>query len=348
MAYASINKSSDFFNTKLYTGDGSARSITGVGFQPDMVWTKVRSTTDNHNLQDSVRGVQKSLYPDLTLAEAADAQALTSYDSDGYSIGTQGNMNANSQTFVSWNWKANGAASLNEVGSINSTVSVNTTAGFSIVKYTGTGSAATVGHGLGVAPELVIIKKMDSASSSDWMVYQQAISGTGNGHIWLNLTNDRGTDTNSWNNTATTSTVFSIGNRLENNSSGDIFIAYCFSPVKGYSSFKSYTGNGNADGTFVYTGFKPAFLIIKRYDTTKNWYLHDSKRDGYNNDNPYLSPNITAAETGGTELDLLSNGFKMTSSGTGHNASGGSYLYIAFAENPLVANVGQSIPATAR
>jgi len=354
MAYATITKPSLHFNTKLYEGNGSSpRSITGVGFQPDWTWTKNRDNTNGHGLFDAVRGYTtgKGLSTHNANAQGnADAYGyLSSRDSDGYTMTAGGSgmtmNNTNGESYVSWNWKANGAGSSNSDGDVTSTVSVNSTAGISIVKWTNSGNAGWVGHGLGTIPHWILIKNLGSGSSiTAWVNYHHKIDSSSpeDYTIYTNSTDAR-SDNPVFNDTAPTSTKF----RFDSGDTTD-YIAYCFAEKKGYSKFGSYTGNGNADGTFVYTGFKPAFLIIKRTDIAKNWYMHDIKRDGYNNDNPYLSPNLNAAETGGTELDLYSNGFKMRSNGTGHNQSGGTYIYMAFAEEPLVANVGNSIPATAR
>ena len=347
MAYTTINKSTDNFNTVLYDGNATARNIT-TGFRPDWVWLKSRSNADHHQLFDVVRGAEERIYSSLDYAQGNNIQALTAFNSDSFSLGTDQYINGSGKTYASWNWKAGGGqGSSNTDGSINTTyTSVNTTAGFSIVKYTGNQtSGASVGHGLGVAPKMILVKSLSEAHA--WRVYHKSVGATK--ELYLNLTNVPYTATNVWNDQEPTSSVFYLGNNDSGtNKSGVTYVAYCFAEKTGYSKIGSYTGNGSTDGTFTYLGFKPAMIIIKRTDTAKNWYLHDSKRDGYNNDNPYLSPNLSAAETGGTEIDILSNGFKLRASGTGHNESGGTYIYMAFAEEPLVANVGASIPATAR
>jgi hypothetical protein len=345
MAYTTINKSTDYFNTKLYTGTGSSNALTGVGFQPDWTWIKKRDGTNYHVLTDAVRLATKQIYSNDTGAEQTVAEGLKSFDSDGFTLGTNGDTNGNGGSYVGWNWKANGSGSANTDGSQSSTVSVNTAAGFSIVKYTGYG-AATYGHGLGTTPQMIIIKKLNS--SNDWFVYHHKLltpSATQKQFILLNSTAAFASNGSATTFTSVSNSTFGVGTDDKISESGDSFIAYCFAEKTGYSKFGSYTGNGNADGTFVYTGFKPAFLIIKRTDTTKNWYMHDIKRDGYNTDNPYLSPNLNASETGGTELDLYSNGFKMRSSGTGHNESGGTYIYMAFGQSLVGSN---NVPCTAR
>ncbi len=343
MAYSTINKSTDYFNTKLYTGNGSARSITGVGFQPDWCWFKNRSTTNGHSIFDAVRGATKNIISNSNGAESTSSNGLTAFASDGFSVGTDGDVNGNGNNIVSWNWKANGQGSSNTDGSINTTyTSVNTTAGFSISKYVGTGSNATVGHGLGVAPKVVITKNLDTADN--WTVYHESLGNTKG--AFLNLTNTPGTSSAYWNNTTPTSSVFSVGTEVPMNKSGDDIIAYCFAEKTGYSKFGSYVGNGNADGTFVYTGFKPAFLMVKRTDTADTWIMYDNKRIGYNPNNYFLQANSNAAESSSDRFDLLSNGFKPRYDWTPINASGGTYIYMAFAEAPLVGS--NNVPCTAR
>jgi len=347
MAYSTISKPSLHFNTKLYTGNGSTQSITGVGFQPDWVWLKKRNSTADHGLYDAVRGVTKQLYSNDTAAEATNANSLTAFGTDGFSIGTSSMINGNSDTFASWNWKANGAGSANTDGTINSTVSANTTAGFSIVKYTGTGSVATVGHGLGAAPKMMLIRILEDPN--DWQVYHQSI---GNTHkLNLNTTEGSSDQINRWNDTSPTSSVFTLGTHSSVNASGPTYIAYCFAEKKGYSKFGSYTGNDNADGTFVYTGFKPAWIIRKNIDggVTESWFMEDNKRNTFNPANEWLAADQNSAEGANNfDTDFLSNGFKMRSNNHGTNKGSTNYIYMAFAEEPLVANVGASIPATAR
>ena len=346
MAYASITKPSLHFNTKLYTGNGGTQSITGVGFQPDWVWLKKRNSTADHGLYDAVRGVTKQLYSNDTAVEATNANSLTAFGTDGFSIGTSSMINGNSDTFASWNWKANGAGSSNTAGDINSTVSVNTTAGFSIVSYTGSGSVATIGHGLGVAPELIIVKRL-SGNTEAWPVDSRKAGGI----LYLNETGAKGSYGNSspFPADSPTSTLFYVGSANNANASGAPFIAYCFTSIKGFSKTGTYAGNGNDDGPFIYTGFKPAFIIIKSHIGTDNWIIYDSKRNGTNSQNARLYANTNSGEdlTAG-QIDLYSNGFRPTSDYSSINYNNGNYIYMAFAEEPLVANVGQSIPATAR
>ena len=350
MSYTTINKSSDYFNTKLFTGTGSSNALTGVGFQPDWVWIKDRQDTHNHNLFDAVRGVTKRIYSDTSDAETTNAESLKSFDSDGFTLGTQTNVNQSGHTNVAWNWKAGGSGSANTDGTINSTVSVNTTAGFSIVKYTGTGANATVGHGLGAVPKMIIIKELNNATN--WIVYH---TGVGNGgSLQLNTTIGTDTDSTFWNSTTPTSSVFTLGSNGNSNGSSDNYIAYCFAEKAGYSKFGKYTGNGNADGTFVYTGFKPAFLLLKKNSASgQQWYIYDDKRDGKNQGdgasgcNRSLRTNTTSAEeqASGYPMDILSNGFKWRGSSGEQNGSGDTYIYMAIGQSIVGSN---NVPCTAR
>ena len=325
----------EYFNAVLYTGTGSTRSVSGVGFQPDFVWVKSRSSANWHNLADAVRGTGRRLFSNSTSAEDASAGLISSFDSDGFTVGNEADYNLNGASFVAWNWKANGAGVSNTDGSITSTVSANTTAGFSVVTYTGTGAAATVGHGLGVAPGMVIVKRRDSSGS--WNVYHASTGNTG--AMYLELTNAFATDSTRWNNTSPTSSVFTVGSGAGVNASGGTMVAYCFAPVAGYSAFGSYTGNGSADGPFVYLGFRPAFVIQKRVAATgDNWIMSDSKRGSFNFIDEFLNSNRSEAESNNnitTGIDYLSNGFKLRSTDGSVNASGGTYIFAAFAENPF-------------
>jgi hypothetical protein len=342
MSYTNgLDKPSDYFNTSLWSGDGNAQTISGVGFQPDFLWAKNRSDSYSNILTDSVRGITKQLKSEGNASELTNAQGVTAFNADGYVLGTQADFAVNGNTFVGWSWKANGAGSANTDGSINSTVSVNTTAGFSIVSYTGNGSAgATVGHGLGSTPKMIIVKRRNTAAQ--WNVYHESLGNTG--ALYLNDTIAFNVVAGFWNNTSPNSTTFTLGTDAAGNGSGDTYITYCFAEKTGYSKFGSYTGNGNADGTFVYTGFKPAFVIVKRTDATQGWYILDNKRNTFNPEDKYLEANDSDAEATFTFCDFLSNGFKARTIGTGFNASGGSYIYMAFAEEPLVGDN----PATAR
>ena len=347
MAYTDIDKSDDYFNTVLYTGNGSTQSVTGVGFQPDLVWVKCRNDAFNHANWDIVRGTSNALQTSTTSAEQT-IEGVTSFDSDGFTLSTAASANSNTKTFVAWNWLAdNTSGSSNTDGDINSTVSVNTTSGFSIVSWTGTGTnPSTVGHGLGTAPSCIILRDRDNVS--DWYVGHDGIGWTD--RLKLNTTASTASSVTLWNNTAPTSSLFTISSAL--NFNGSPTIAYCFAEKKGFSKFGSYTGNGSSDGPFVYTGFKPAFFMIKRTDTTTNWIMYDKVRQPYNTTNPGpIYANLSSAEESNvtlTAFDILSNGFKPrnTSSWAESNASGGTYIYMAFAENPFVTSTG--IPTTAR
>jgi len=349
MSYTNgLDKPTDYFNTKLYTGNGGTNAITGVGFQPDWVWIKQRDIAENHETYDAVRGVTKALFIDQTGAEATKSTGLTSFNSDGFSLGNRDNVNKNSGSYASWNWLgANGTAS-NSNGSITSTVSANTTAGFSIVSWTGNGSnGATIGHGLGVTPAIVITKRRSAVG--DWLVGGSLIDtvrGGANSLLLLNGTNAM--DSNSEVYQTFSSTTFQVGTNEYANTSGSTMISYCFAEKKGFSKFGSYTGNGNADGTFIYTGFKPAFFLVKRSDSTTSWTLLDNKRDPFNVTTERLFPNEAVAGSVGTNAntDFLSNGVKIRVNHNNFNTSGGSYIYMAFAEQPFVTSTG--IPTTAR
>jgi len=347
MAYTDIDKPSDYFNTVLYTGNGSTQSITGVGFQPDWVWLKQRANdvaNRNHMLFDSNRGTQKALSSNTTDAEDTSTAYLTSYDSDGFTLGSSSVLNRNTTTYASWNWLASNTTASNTDGSITSTVSASTVSGFSIVSYTGTGSLATVGHGLGVAPSMIF--GINRTNGGNWFGYHKSLSATQN--IQLNQTSASSTNSTFYNNTEPTSSVFTINTNSDINTSGNNLIAYCFAEKKGFSKFGSYTGNGSTDGTFVYTGFKPAFVIGKRTNDVEDWFLFDSARDTYNVNNKLLYPNGTNAEYTGVSArnDFLSNGFKMRITDNKENGAGSTYIYMAFAENPFVTSTG--IPTTAR
>ena len=344
MAYSSITKPTDYFNTVIYSGSNSNQSITGVGFQPDWVWIKNRSSTPSHMLNDAVRGAGKQINSDSSNAEL-DRTYFQSFDSDGFSLeGNVSDYNQNSSNFVSWNWLgANGTAS-NTDGSITSTVSANTTSGFSAVSYTGTGSNATVGHSLGTTPSMIIFKNRDSIT--DWRVYHKTLGATKG--IRLSSNGAEQTSSTYFNNTEPTSSLFTVSTAVDTNENTSNFIAYCFAEKKGFSKFGSYTGNSSADGTFVYTGFKPAWVVIKRTDTTANWHMLDNKRDPINEADATLLANDAGAEFQSTnDVDFLSNGFKLRANQTSTNV--GTYIYMAFAENPFVGNdSGTAVPVVAR
>ena len=354
MAYTTIDDGSAHFTTTLYTGNESTNAITNSAnagdFQPDWVWLKSRNSATHHRLYDSSRGALKNLISSATNAEATTANSLTSFDSNGFTLGSDDNSNQNTKTFVAWQWKANGGTtSSNGDGNITSTVQANTTAGFSIVLFTGNATAGqTVGHGLGVKPEIIFAK--NRSNGNNWNVYAEPVDNTGNNYLSLNGTVGKESDFNMWNDTAPTSSVITLGDRNETNGSSHNMVFYCFHSVKGYSKIGSYTGNGNADGTFVYTGFKPAWIMLKRTDSSNNWNIFDSKRDVDNQVGNVLYANLTSAEEAdashSSANDFLSNGFKLKETGNAVNGSGATYIYMAFAEHPFVSSEG--VPVTAR
>ena len=345
---------SEHFNTVLYSGNSSVRSITGVGFQPDWIWIKSRSNASWHALQDSSRGSLKTLFSNESEIETTYTDSVTSFDSDGFSMGDDsegGSINVSSRTYVAWNWKANaGSTSSNTDGSITSTVQANTTAGFSIVTYTGTGSNATIGHGLGVAPKMIICKQRNNTLAHDWIVYHESIGNTD--VLQLNQDYAKGTYSVVWNNTSPTSSVFSVGTAGSVNESGKNQLAYCFAEIEGYSKFGAWVGNGSttdANRPFIYTGFRPAFVLWKDTNSATDWRIIDNKRNSYNVANSRLFPNSSSAENSAYSavMDFLSNGFKIRGTHTtGINTSGNSYIYMAFAENPFVTS--GATPVTAR
>ena len=353
MAYTTIDKPTDYFETILYTGNGSSLEVNGLDFSPDWVWIKKRSNASNSMVYDSVRGIKKHLHTntdDVEVSEASDDIGLNSFDSDGFTVKVNGNTNTNNHTYASWNWKAETAftndASSTGVGNLDSAGSANDTAGFSIVTYTGgTGSAATIKHGLSSAPKMMWVKPL--SGSGVWLVYHKDLPIKG--QLQLQASDDVYEHSGNiyWNATHPTSSVFSIGTSGSVNASVN-YVVYCFADVKGYSKIGSYTGNGNADGPFVYTGFKPAFVIIKRTDDDNSWTIRDSKRSTFNVMQKSLFADLTNAEADSSnyDFDFLSNGFKQRNANGIDNASGGTYIYMAFAESPFVTSTG--IPTTAR
>ena len=322
----------------LYAGNGTTgNAITGVGFQPDFSWLKGRSTTGVHGLWDAVRGATKYLVSNNTDAETTDTtNGLQTFESDGFTLGSVGTWNTSSASYVSWNWKANGSGVSNTVGTIDSTVSVNTTAGFSIAAYTSDGaSTQTFGHGLGVTPSFVIIKARDRAGER-WPVWHQSLAT--NGYIALNETTAASTGSTIFQTAGITSSVIAIGNNASVGLSGTSYICYAFAEVEGFSKFGSYTGNGAGDGPFIYTGFTPALVIVKRTNDTNQWTMVDTARSPQNVNDNILYANLNNAEVADEtiDFDLLSNGFKLRSGSAGNvNTSGSSYIYMAFAENPF-------------
>jgi hypothetical protein len=323
----------DYFNIALYTGNATARTISGLGFQPDFNWTKPRNAVGSHVLTDSVRGVTNFLETNSTGAEQTGSTGIQSWNSDGYALGTGNDWNATGETFVSWNWRASGSTVSNTAGSITSTVSANTSAGFSIVTCTSPSSAGsfTFGHGLGVAPKFIISKSR--SGTGNWSNYHVS---TGAGGYLLFTTAAYTANTDTWNNTTPTSTLISSTTNWWGTSSNLVF--YCFSEVAGYSKFSSYVGNGSADGTFIFTGFKPRWIMVKRSSATSDWFIIDTARNTYNEATTSLFANASNADytltTGG--FDVVSNGFKLrVGSGFNPNASGETYVYAAFAEHPF-------------
>ena len=345
----------EYFNTVTYTGTltdgqgtGATQSITGVGFQPDFLWLKNRTNANQHLLVDAVRTVTNYRYLNSASTGAETTVnsngAISALNADGFTVenGNDSSAKANlvgasGWNYVAWNWKANGAGSTNTAGTITSTVSVNTTSGFSIVTYTGTGANATVGHGLGVTPSMVIAKKRDGTADS-WQVYHANMNASpATGTLFLNTTDGFTTSAVSWNNTAPTSTVVSIGTVGRVNNNGSAYVMYAFAPVAGYSAFGRYTGNGNADGPFVFTGFRPALILTKPSSASGNWTIFDTRRSDFNVADDALFPNQSLQEFSGSaySVDILSNGFKMRNTDTDRNSNGVTYIYMAFAENPF-------------
>ena len=336
---STIVKGNTVFDATLWTGNSTGSTtqvITNAGaFKPDFLWAKSRSAAYNHHLVDSVRGVSKILYSDLTNAEVTNANGVSSFNSNGFTLGTDaGGFNDSGKTYVGWQWQAGqGTTSSNTNGTITSTVSVNASAGFSVVTYTTPASGGfTVGHGLGVAPAFVIHKSRSNVIG--WQCYHQAIGNTA--YINLDLTNASVASSTAFNNTSPSSSIITYGNTSFWGASYT-YVAYCWTPIAGFSAFGSYTGNGSTDGTFVYTGFRPRWIMIKRSDSAgNNWRIWDTARATYNAGLLALFPNVSDAEDSVTDTyDLVSNGFKLRTSGVGTNASGGTYIYAAFAENPF-------------
>ena len=356
MAYTNIDDPSAYFQTALYTGNATDnRAITYDGntdMQPDFLWFKTRSTTENHALIDSNRGITKHLRANTTSDEKTKTTLLKSFDSNGFTLGIDSLTNSNGNTLVSWGWKANGGTtSSNTSGTITSTVQANTTAGFSIVTYTGNGSTGqTIGHGLGVTPDMMIVK--NRSGLYNWAVYHKdSNSSPEDYYAQLNTTNAFSLATDIFGGSAATSTVIGVKNFNETNASGSNYVAYCFASKQGYSKFGKYVGNGSTDGNapFVYTGFKPAFVMIKNASASTNWYMWDNKRNPYNVVNNGLNANTSNATQGTAydTLDFLSNGFKIRDYADGTwNGSGNTIIYMAFAESSFVSS--QGIPTTAR
>ena len=329
MAYTTIDLPTDYFNTKLWTGDGnSTQAISGIGHQPDLVWIKNRNLSSGPNLFfDSVRGTNKALVVNNDNAEASVSGYLNSFDSDGFTVGNDGAVNGSGDTYVSWNWKK------------------TATAGIDIVAFTGNGTARTISHSLSAVPKFYLVK--NRSITGHWRVYHHKLGATK--HINLEDTGTGGTATGVFNDTEPTSSVFSVGVDSSANGNGNSLIVYLFSEIKGFSKFGSYTGNGNADGTFVYTGFKPAWVMCRDVENAAGWHIFDNKRpNAFNVINKRLEADNSDAEnsTSGCEIDLVSNGFKFRGNFDNINRSGSNHIYMAFAENPFVTSTG--IPTTAR
>ena len=331
MAYTTIDDPSAYFQTALYTGDGNAQTITNDGnsdLQPDWVWISMRSHADNKVLFDSVRGVTKRLVSNLNSLEVTVSDMVTAFNSDGFSVGTNSNVTGDGKTFVGWQWKKTADA------------------GFDIVTATGTGSAKTIAHSLSAVPH-IIISKEKTGSVNDWTIYHHKnTAAPETDSLILNETNATADQNTHWNDTAPTSSVFTVGSGSVTNRNNSTYVYYLFSEKQGFSKFGSYTGNGSVDGTFVYTGFKPAWVMVKKTSDANNWVIQDTKRNPRNMMTEFLMANVTDAEGTGLNFDFLSNGFKLKSNSGGTNTSGATYVYLAFAGEPLVTSEG--VPATAR
>ena len=360
MAYTTIDDPSVYFQTTIYTGNGgNDHNITNTGnsnLSPDWIWLKNRGRADSHVVYDTSRsptGTMKLLHPDLDLVEADDgAGTFVSFDSDGFTVGANGfRNNFSDDTYVAWQWKANGGTRTTNTESGNNPAGgfqANTTAGFSIVDYTGTGSAGTMAHGLGAVPHMILFKNRGEAD--DWAVYHQGNTSAPETDFLRLNTNGATTDnSNFMNDTAPTSSVFTVGTGDKVNADGETYIAYCFTEKQGYSKFGSYTGNGNADGPFIYTGFKPAWILFKATAGTENWGIFDNRRNTQTG-NPrdiYLMPSANNADSSESDsVDFLSNGFKWRISSGFRNADAVNFIYMAFAESPFVSSEG--VPTTAR
>ena len=357
MAYTTINKPNEHFAVNAYTGQNGSRDVTdtdNVNFTPDLVWIKHRDDVASHAIFDSVRGVGKWLESDTTDVEATEAQSLTAFVDGGFSVGTQPNSprtdeSGGTPNHVAWMWRAGGTASSNTDGSITSSVSANTSNGFSIVTWTGDGSkSATVGHGLGSELACIIIRERDGGDW--WHNWQKGLSSNSHNVFLNNTEGERSAYSDGHVKKLDNTTTFGFDSSTSNvnavNHSGINNVAYCFAEIKGYSKFGSYTGNGNADGPFIYTGFKPSFVMIKKYSGTGHWMMMDNARNTFNEIGERLKANATDAGADASYQDHLSNGFKIRTNADSWNGSGANYIYMAFAEAPLVGT--NNIPATAR
>tara|TARA_R110000764_G_scaffold9148_1_gene29667 strand:- start:66 stop:1118 length:1053 start_codon:yes stop_codon:yes gene_type:complete len=349
---AIVDKPTNFFNTLLYSGNTSDNhAITGVGFAPGLVWLKKTTGTPNHYLWDTVRGAEKAIYPNQNYAQSnSNVNGLVAFGSDGFTVGRDGDVNGG--TMASWNWKTNSSNSTNTTGSINSTVSANTTSGCSVVKWTGSGSSATIGHGLGATPKMIWVK--NTTDTVNWFLYNHAvITPSSTNKIFMTFNTNGALESNGSATTFTSvsDTTFGVGTDNIINGSNDSMMAYVFVEKNGFSKFGSYIGNGSTDGTFIHLGFQPAFIIVKRTDSTGDWQIMDNKRDPINVMDTNLFVNSADADTASStyNTDFVSNGIKFRGTSGARNGSGMSYIYMAFAKNPFVTSTDNgSIPGTAR
>jgi len=340
MAFISF-KPTDYFNTLLYTGNGSARSLTGVGFQPDIVWMKGRSTTDNHILCDAPRGVEEYIQPDTNAAEGSGPpspnQSVTSFDADGFSIGGWSAINTNLATQVAWNWKMGTTSGLSGGTLTPSAYSINTTSKQGIYKYTGTGSSATIAHGLGAAPSAIFIKKLSGADS--WACYMESAGNTK--CMALDTSAALETGAGFWDSTSPTSTVFTVKDNSRLNTSGQDYVAYAFCDVPGYFQQGVYTGNADSTkGTFIYTGFSPGYVFVKNDASSENWHAYDNKRNTINVRDLTLDPDQTSAESTLSGIDFTSSGFTLRTTATWGNGNAATYRYWAWAADPMIGSAG--------
>lgn len=357
MAYTTIDDPSAYFTITLYTGNGSDdRSITNSAnagnFKPDWLWVRQRNTTRHHILNDSNRGATKNISTSLTNAESTGADGIQAFETNGFQLGTDADVNQSSGTYVAFQWKVNGGtatATISESGSNPAaSVQANTTAGLSIITYTGTGSEGTIAHGLGASPKMIWVKNRDAGEG--WIVDSRLLTGNSNGTLHFNTDAEYTSGTNQFGTHSSTNITIKTSGNI--NTDGQKYVAYVFIPIEGYSKFGKYTGNGNANGTFVYTGFRPAWVVYKNTSSTSNWIIRDNKRTTSGGTNPngtVLLPNSSNAEStndSATVIDLLSNGFKIRNTENNDNTNGNTYIYMAFAEHPFVSSKG--VPVTAR